>query len=61
MCEGKGRCSRHLNVFAFKEALEFTSLGRGSAIAIIMMVIIIILSQVLLRRTRLLKVAEDQS
>lgn len=58
---GPGQSTTTLNVFAFKEALEFTALGRGSAIAIIMMIIIVILSQVALRRTRLLKVAEDQS
>lgn len=56
---GPGRSTTTLNVFAFKEALEFTALGRGSAIAILMMLLIMALSQLLLRRTRLLKIAES--
>lgn len=55
---GPGRSTTTLNVYAFKEALEFTALGRGSAIAILMMGLTILLSQLLLRRTRLLQTAD---
>jgi len=57
---GPGRSTTTLNVFAFKEALEFTAIGRGSAIAILMMFLIIILAQFVLRRTRLLNIAENE-
>jgi len=56
---GPGRSTTTLNVFAFKEALEFTAIGRGSAIAILMMFLTIALSQLVLRRTRLLKITES--
>ncbi|MEI4472208.1 carbohydrate ABC transporter permease [Frigidibacter sp. MR17.24] len=56
---GPGQSTTTLNVFAFKEALEFTALGRGSAIAILMMGLIILMSQLLLRRTRMLRIAGE--
>jgi multiple sugar transport system permease protein len=56
---GPGRSTTTLNVFAFKEALEFTVLGRGAAIAILMMLIIIVMSQLLLRRTKLLTITGE--
>lgn len=56
---GPGTTTTTLNLFAFKQAIEYTALGRGSAIAIIIMIIITIASQILLRRTRLLEVSED--
>jgi multiple sugar transport system permease protein len=51
---GPGTSTTTLNVYAFKQAIEFTELGRGSAIAIIVMILITIASQVVLRRTGLL-------
>jgi multiple sugar transport system permease protein len=51
---GPGTATTTLNVFAFKQAIEFTELGRGSAIAIIVMIIITTASQIVLRRTGLL-------
>jgi multiple sugar transport system permease protein len=51
---GPGTATTTLNVYAFKQAIEFTELGRGSAIAIIITIIITLVSQLVLRRSGLL-------
>jgi multiple sugar transport system permease protein len=53
---GPGTATTTLNVFAYKQAIEFLQLGRGSAIAILIMVIITIVAQIFLRRSRLFTV-----
>ncbi|MCB8880209.1 sugar ABC transporter permease [Acidisoma cellulosilytica] len=55
---GPGTSTTTLNVMAFKQAIEFTELGRGSATAIIVMIIITLASQFFLRRSKLLTVPE---
>lgn len=54
---GPGTSTTTLNVYAYKQAIEFVSLGYGATVAIIMMLIVTIAALVFLRRTRLLTVA----
>ncbi|WPB55592.1 sugar ABC transporter permease [Xylophilus sp. GOD-11R] len=54
---GPGTSTTTLNVYAYKQAIEFVSLGYGAAIAIVMMLIVTIAAMLFLRRTRLLSVA----
>ncbi|RDW14060.1 carbohydrate ABC transporter permease [Paracoccus thiocyanatus] len=55
---GPGTSTTTLNMLAYKQAIEFVSLGYGATIAIVMLIIITIVTQVFLRRSRLLTVAE---
>lgn len=56
---GPGTSTTTLNMYAYKQAIEFVSLGYGSSIAIVMLIIITIVTQLFLRRSRLLTVAES--
>lgn len=55
---GPGTSTTTLNMLAYKQAIEFVSLGYGATIAIVMLIIITIVTQAFLRRSRLLTVAE---
>ncbi len=50
---GPGTATTTVNLYGYKQAIEFLSLGRGAAIAIIIMIIMAIYANVLLRRTAL--------
>lgn len=54
---GPGTSTTTLNVYAYKQAIEFVSLGYGAAVAIVMMLIVTIAALVFLRRSRLMTVA----
>lgn len=56
---GPGTATTTLNMYAYKQAIEFVSLGYGASVAIVMLVIIVIVTQLFLRRSRLLTVAES--
>lgn len=55
---GPGTATTTLNMYAYKQAIEFVSLGYGASVAIVMLLIIVIATQLFLRRSRLLTVAE---
>ncbi|SEG69396.1 carbohydrate ABC transporter permease [Bosea lathyri] len=55
---GPGTATTTLNMYAYKQAIEFVSLGYGSSVAIVMLAIITIVTQIFLRRSRLLTVAD---
>lgn len=55
---GPGTTTTTLNVFAYKQAIEFLALGRGSAIAILIMIIITVVAQFFLRRSGLFTVTQ---
>ncbi len=50
---GPGIVTRTLNLFAYKQGIEFLSMGYAAAIALVMLVITIVAAQVFLRRARL--------
>ena len=50
---GPGTATVTLNLYGYKQAIEFLSLGRGAAIAIVIMIIMTIYANVLIRRTAL--------
>ncbi|MFN3605978.1 MAG: carbohydrate ABC transporter permease [Cypionkella sp.] len=50
---GPGIATRTLNLLAYKQGLEFLSMGYAAAIAIVMLILTIIIAQVFLRRTNL--------
>lgn len=55
---GPGTSTTTLNMYAYKQAIEFVSLGYGATVAIVMLIIITIVTQLFLRRSRLLTVAD---
>ncbi len=50
---GPGISTRTLNLLAYKQGIEFLSMGYAGAIAIVMLVVTTVFSQVFLRRARL--------
>lgn len=50
---GPGTATTTINLYGYKQAIEFLSLGRGAAIAIIIMIIMTIYANLLMRRTSL--------
>jgi len=55
---GPGTATTTLNMYAYKQAIEFVSLGYGASLTIVMLIIIVVATQLFLRRSRLLTVAE---
>ena len=52
---GPGIATRTLNILAYKQGIEFLSMGYAAAIAIIMLVITLVASQTFLRRMKLFR------
>lgn len=52
---GPGIATRTLNLLAYKQGIEFLSLGYAAAIAIVMLIVTIVASQALLRKVGLFK------
>jgi multiple sugar transport system permease protein len=50
---GPGTATTTINLYGYKQAIEFLSLGRGAAIAIVIMIIMTIYANLLMRRTSL--------
>lgn len=50
---GPGVSTRTLNLFAYKQGIEFLSMGYAAAIAIVMLVMTIVAAQLFLRRMRM--------
>lgn len=50
---GPGIATRTLNLLAYKQGIEFLSMGYAAAIAIVMLVITIVAAQMFLRRMRM--------
>jgi multiple sugar transport system permease protein len=50
---GPGTATTTINLYGYKQAIEFLSLGRGAAIAIVIMIIMTIYANLLMRRTAL--------
>lgn len=53
---GPGVITRTLNLYAYKEGIEYLSMGYASSIAIIMLISIIITARLFIRRTRLMTI-----
>ncbi|MEO1103091.1 MAG: sugar ABC transporter permease [Pseudomonadota bacterium] len=52
---GPGIATRTLNLLAYKQGIEFLSMGYAAALALVMLIITIVASQTLLRKTRLFR------
>lgn len=55
---GPGTATRTLNLFAFKQGIEFLEMGYAASIAIVMLIVVIIASRFFVRLTRLMRPAE---
>ncbi|MFN8594191.1 MAG: sugar ABC transporter permease [Thermomicrobiales bacterium] len=55
---GPGTATRTLNLFAFKQGIEFLEMGYAASIAILMLVVVTIASRLFVRMTRLLEPGE---
>jgi multiple sugar transport system permease protein len=58
---GPGTATTTINLYGYKQAIEFLSLGRGAAIAIVIMIIMTIYANLLMRRTSLSQSSEAES
>jgi multiple sugar transport system permease protein len=58
---GPGTATTTINLYGYKQAIEFLSLGRGAAIAILIMIIMTIYANLLMRRTSLGQSSEAES
>mgnify|MGYP003866776351 CR=1 FL=1 len=52
---GPGILTRTLNLYAYKQGIEFLSMGYAGSIAIVMLIITIVVAQLFLRKNQLLK------
>lgn len=56
---GPGILTRTLNLYAYKQGIEFLSMGYAGSIAIVMLIITIVVAQIFLRKNQLLKPKGD--
>lgn len=55
---GPGTATRTLNLFAFKQGIEFLEMGYAASIAILMLIFVTVVSRLFVRMTRLLEPGE---